>query len=200
MSQLQHVHRLMSDYRHVWRRYLWTILYPSIIFSGWEYLSCMAFLRKNAYHVAKTLYHVYRRIPLIHNTLFWWTYCTFLMIYLDAIQCLFCPLLSWDICVKTLETKEFFQFEIITNVLVISSRCVWIPMLWIYDHYHFCNSFSVGIVFRRQILTSKGDPRAARVSMQCHERYLSLLYINTNMLEKCPLPVASHDKVNLSAS
>ena len=34
-------------------------------------------------------------------------------------------------------------------------------MLCVYDHYKYFYSFSVG--FRRQILTSKGDPRAVRV-------------------------------------
>ena len=32
------------------------------------------------------------------------------------------------------ETKLFFQFEIIVNVLVTSFRFIWIPMLWVYDH------------------------------------------------------------------
>ena len=30
------------------------------------------------------------------------------------------------------ETKRFFQLEIILNVLVSSSRFIWIPMLWVY--------------------------------------------------------------------
>ena len=37
-------------------------------------------------------------------------------------------------------------------------------MLWIYGHYNVFNSFSAGAVFRRQILTSKGDPRAESVN------------------------------------
>ena len=37
-------------------------------------------------------------------------------------------------------------------MLVSSFRLIWIPMLWVYDNYKY--SFSVWIVFRRQILTS----------------------------------------------
>ena len=36
-------------------------------------------------------------------------------------------------------------------------------MLWVYGHNIFCNSFSTGIIFRRQILTSKVGLRAERV-------------------------------------
>ena len=37
-------------------------------------------------------------------------------------------------------------------------------MSWVYGHYNFLNlSFSVGTVFRRNILTSKDGPRAERV-------------------------------------
>ena len=43
--------------------------------------------------------------------------------------------------------RGFFQLEIIINVLV------WIPMLWVYDHYNFCNTFNATTVFRRQNLT-----------------------------------------------
>ena len=37
-------------------------------------------------------------------------------------------------------------------------------MLWICGHYKYLNSFSARTVFRRQILTSKDDPRAERVN------------------------------------
>ena len=47
----------------------------------------------------------------------------------------------------------FFQFGIIINVLVSSFRFIWISMLWVYGHYTYLNSFSVGTVFRRQNLT-----------------------------------------------
>ena len=63
----------------------------------------------------------------------------------------------WNIFVKTMETKGVFQFKIIINALLGSFRFIWIglPMLWVYGHYNFRSSLSVGIVFRRQILTSK---------------------------------------------
>ena len=41
-------------------------------------------------------------------------------------------------------------------------------MLWICDHYHdyqYVYSCSAGIDFRRQILTSKVDPRTVRVNV-----------------------------------
>ena len=31
-----------------------------------------------------------------------------------------------------METKEFFQFEIIITCLVSSFRLIWIPVLWVY--------------------------------------------------------------------
>ena len=36
-------------------------------------------------------------------------------------------------------------------------------MLWVYGHYNYCNSFSAGIVYRREILMSKDGPRTERV-------------------------------------
>ena len=62
-----------------------------------------------------------------------------------------------------METKGFFQFEIIINILVGSFRLIWIPMLWVYGHYKYVYSYSVGIDFTRQILTSKDDLCAVRV-------------------------------------
>ena len=62
--------------------------------------------------------------------------------------------------------KGFFQFEIMTNVLVSSFCFIWIPVLWVYDQYNFFNSSSAGAVFRRQILTSKDDPSAESVPLQ----------------------------------
>ena len=38
------------------------------------------------------------------------------------------------ILVYNMETKGFFQLEIILNVLVSSSRLISIPMLWVYCH------------------------------------------------------------------
>ena len=40
----------------------------------------------------------------------------------------------WIIFAQTMETKGFFQFEIVINVLVSSSRFIWILMLLIYGH------------------------------------------------------------------
>ena len=48
----------------------------------------------------------------------------------------------------------FFQFEIIINVLFSSFRFIWIPILWVYDLYKYFYSYSAGIDFRRQNLTS----------------------------------------------
>ena len=36
-------------------------------------------------------------------------------------------------------------------------------MLWVYDQYKYFYSYSAAIDFRRQILTSKDDPRTVRV-------------------------------------
>ena len=64
---------------------------------------------------------------------------------------------------KPWRPKSFIHFEIIINVLVSSFRFIWIPMLWVCGHYESFHSYSAGIDFRRQILTSKVDPRAVRV-------------------------------------
>ena len=48
-----------------------------------------------------------------------------------------------------------FQFGIIINALVIFSRFIWLPTLFVYGHYKLCYSFSAGIDFRRQNLTSR---------------------------------------------
>ena len=52
---------------------------------------------------------------------------------------------------KSWRPKGFFQFEIIVNVLVISFRFIWIPMLQPLQIYIF---FIAGTVFLRQNLTS----------------------------------------------
>ena len=46
-------------------------------------------------------------------------------------------------------------------------------MLWGYGHYKYFYSYSAGIVFRCQILTSKVYPRAVRVK---HLRYLKAYF------------------------
>ena len=91
------------------------------------------------------------------------------------------PWKRWNIFGQTMETKGFFQFEIIINGLVSSFRFIWIPMLWVYGHSKYFYSYSTGIDFsrhnlpstdvrfcrlklipcRRQILTTKVDPSAA---------------------------------------
>ena len=40
-------------------------------------------------------------------------------------------------------------------------------MLWVYGHNKYVPSYSAGIDFRRQILTSKVDPRAVRAWCKC---------------------------------
>ena len=57
-------------------------------------------------------------------------------------------------CINHGDQKRFFQFEIIANVSVSFFCFIWIPMLWVHGHYKLLNSFSVGIYFRRQNLTS----------------------------------------------
>ena len=47
------------------------------------------------------------------------------------------PLQRWNIFVKIMDSKGFFQFEIIINVLASSFRFIWIPMLWVYAHFNF---------------------------------------------------------------
>ena len=39
-----------------------------------------------------------------------------------------------------METHGIFQYEIITNGLVSSLGFIWIPMLWVYDHYNMRGS------------------------------------------------------------
>ena len=51
-----------------------------------------------------------------------------------------------------METEGFFQFKIIINVLVSSFWFIWIPMVCIYDHYKYVDSYCAGIDFRRQNL------------------------------------------------
>ena len=64
---------------------------------------------------------------------------------------------------KPWRSKGFFQFEIMTNVLVSSFWFIWIPMLSVYDHYKYFYYYSAGMDYRRQILTTKVYPHAVRV-------------------------------------
>ena len=67
-----------------------------------------------------------------------------------------------------METKGFFQFESIINVLVSSFCFIWIPMLGVYGHYKYFtlsvrgSTLDVRIWRGRQILTSKFNPHAER--------------------------------------
>ena len=56
----------------------------------------------------------------------------------------------------------FFQFEIIINALISSFWFIWIPMLWVYDHYKYLYFYSAGVDFKRQDLTST-DVRFCRL-------------------------------------
>ena len=71
-------------------------------------------------------------------------------------QSIFCNPCDDEICVHKSWRQKcfFFQFEIVINVLVSSFRFICIPMLWVCGHYKYFTSFSAGIDFRRQNLTS----------------------------------------------
>ena len=47
-----------------------------------------------------------------------------------------CNPYNTDFFFKSMETKGFFQFEIIINVLVSFFRFIWIHMSWVYGHYN----------------------------------------------------------------
>ena len=70
-----------------------------------------------------------------------------------------------------METKGFFQFVIIINVLASYFRFIWIPILRVYHQQKFfpCGDrpyTSESDVYRRQILTYKNGPRAGRVQLK----------------------------------
>ena len=70
----------------------------------------------------------------------------------------------------------FFQFEIIINVSVSPFWFIWIPMLWVYNHYKYVYPYSAGIdfslgIWRIQIPTTKVDPRAVRVKNPLFEAF-----------------------------
>ena len=57
-----------------------------------------------------------------------------------------------------METKSFFLFEIIINVLATSFRFIWIPMLLVWGHYKYVYSFGAGIDVRIwRLKTSDSD-------------------------------------------
>ena len=47
------------------------------------------------------------------------------------------------------EYQKFFQFDILINFLDSSFRFIWIPMLWVYEHWKYLKFFSAGTVFIR---------------------------------------------------
>ena len=61
-----------------------------------------------------------------------------------------------------METKGFFQFEIIINVLLSCFWYIWIPGLWVYGHWKYFYFYSAGIDFSRQNLTTEVDSRVVR--------------------------------------
>ena len=69
-----------------------------------------------------------------------------------------------------METKGFFQFESIFNDLLISF--ILIPVLWV-DGYYDC----LFVYYRRQILTSKVDPRAERINDECE---IVIVFVNVH--------------------
>ena len=76
---------------------------------------------------------------------------------------------------KPLRPKVFSRFEICINILVSSFWFIWIsvPMLWVYAHCKYFNSFSAG----RQNLTLKDGPRAGRVNMDPTQIfYLTIIF------------------------
>ena len=58
--------------------------------------------------------------------------------------------------------QEFFFILNHYKCLSQLFRFIWIPMLWVYSHYKYFNSFSSGTVFKRQNLTSR-DVRFWRI-------------------------------------
>ena len=57
-------------------------------------------------------------------------------------------------CIDHEDQSDFFQFEIIINVLVSAFWFIWMPMSWVYGYYKHIYSCSAGIDFSRQNLTS----------------------------------------------
>ena len=78
-----------------------------------------------------------------------------------------------------METKGFFRFETIINVLVRSFWFIWLPMVLVYGHFKYVSSYRARIDFRRQnltsgrqILTPKVNPRTVRVNHQSRDAYI----------------------------
>ena len=67
---------------------------------------------------------------------------------------MFTPYNAELILYKSWRPKGYFQFDIIIDVLVSSFWFIWIPMLWGYGHQNIFYSYSAGIDFSHQNLTS----------------------------------------------
>ena len=57
-------------------------------------------------------------------------------------------------CTNHGDQKVLFKFVISINVLVSLFRFIWIPMFWVYGHFKYFCSYSAGIDFNRDNLTS----------------------------------------------
>ena len=88
-------------------------------------------------------------------------------------------IISFFICyIFPWRLKRFFQFEIIINVLFSSFRLIWIHMLCVYGHCKYFNTFSAGIVVKRQNLIS-ADVRLWRIKTVPTLKGLSAVLGNT---------------------
>ena len=91
-----------------------------------------------------TYFYEIPRYDISHNLRIWTDYVIFSQNLFHSIprglykqHCAYL-LQRWNIFVLAMETKGFFQFEIIINVLVSSFCFIWIHnMLWVYDHYKY---------------------------------------------------------------
>ena len=93
----------------------------------------------------------------------------------EIVQCSVNPHNAQILLNKPWKPKGFVQIEIIINFLANSFRFILIPMLWVYCHYKYLDTFSTGPfytsasdVYRRQILSYKDGPRAERVNCADH--------------------------------
>ena len=77
---------------------------------------------------------------------------------------IFNPYNAQIILYRSWRPKGLFQFEIIKNFLIFFCF-IWIPMLWIYDHHKYFDSFSEGTIFIRQNLTSNFDVTVHALNM-----------------------------------
>ena len=78
----------------------------------------------------------------------------------------------------------FFHFEIILDVSVRTFRFICIPILWVYGHYTYFNSFSAGTVFSGLSLTPKDGPRAEVLMSRkgMHIDILNGIYSKNNLI------------------